>query len=99
MEKILKTNKIENIESNIISFEKIEMIKTRIHELEPTMNNFYNYFHKNPEIGGEEKKTAEKISNYLSDIGVEILGDKIGGEGIVALIKGNIVDGPTIALR
>ena len=63
------------------------------------MNNFYNYFHKNPEIGGEEKKTAEKISNYLSDIGVEILGDKIGGEGIVALIKGNIVDGPTIALR
>ncbi len=73
-------------------------------EVEPQMREWYADFHAHPELGGEEHRTAEKIIGYLQSLGIEIVGEQIGGlkgaegTGIVAIIKGK-EGGPTIALR
>jgi len=89
----------------------IEQIKERARELQAEMEEHYEDFHENPELGGQEVETARKIEEYLKSLGVEIVGDHIGlerpnedpkkafhGTGIVARIAGK-EGGPMIALR
>lgn len=91
----------------------LEFIKERSQELGPEMEKWYADFHENPELGGEEYRTSQKVKEYLESIGVEIVGDKIGrgtklkvgeeekisiGTGLVAMIRGK-EGGPTVALR
>ncbi len=104
---------MENIrqesEDNVESLPR--MIAEMAKELGPEMERRYVDFHENPELGGQERETSQKVVNFLASIGVEVVGEKIGlgtrnketderseGTGVVAIIRGK-EDGPTIALR
>lgn len=109
---------MENINPEIINSEQessrtIESILKRAKELGSELNELYDDFHSNPELGGQEIETAKKIKDYLEKLGIEIVGDHIGkgpvieetdkkvirepGTSVVAIIRGN--EGPAIALR
>lgn len=77
---------------------EIDVIKNNAAELMPEMYEHYKEIHENPEVGGQEYETARRVKEYLEKLGVEIIGEKIGGTGIVAKINGS-TNGPTIALR
>lgn len=55
------------------------------------------YFHENPDLSGQEQPTASKVSQLLSEFGVEheVILD---GTSVVGIIKGG-KPGPTVALR
>jgi amidohydrolase len=76
----------------------IDSILERSREVQPEMEQWYQDFHEHPELGGEEVRTAGEVKKYLENLGIEIIGEGIGGSGIVARIKGQ-EGGPTIALR
>lgn len=54
-------------------------------------------FHRFPEIGFKEYRTAEKVAEYMKSFGLEVLTD-IGGTGLVGLLRGKD-EGPTIGIR
>lgn len=54
-------------------------------------------FHQNPELSNREFKTAEKIANHLTSLGLEVK-TGIAHTGVVAYLKTG-KPGPTIALR
>jgi|GEM_PF-1080999 len=99
------TPKFENNSENKEK-ETIGYILNRAKELEPEIINNYQDIHENPELGGQEFKTSAKIKQYLEELGIEIVTEKIGvpvdkekgGTGIIARIKGKL-GGPMIALR
>jgi len=43
-------------------------------------------FHMNPEVSGKEKRTSEKIAQYLLDLGLEVK-TGIGGYGVVGILN------------
>ncbi len=53
--------------------------------------------HENPELSGEETRTARRIADELSELGVEARSE-VGGTGVVLDIPGKS-DGPRVALR
>lgn len=54
--------------------------------------------HAHPETAYEEFRTADKVAEILSSLGLEV--DRgLGGTGVVATLRGNQGDGPTIGLR
>ncbi|MDA3902414.1 MAG: amidohydrolase [Desulfuromusa sp.] len=56
----------------------------------------YRDFHAHPELGFQEFRTQDKVSTYLSAIGLEP--QQIAGTGVVAELRGSR-PGPTILLR
>jgi len=78
--------------------DSLDFIRERSIELEPMLREHYVDFHENPELGGEEVRTAAKVKEFLEQEGIEIVGEGIGGTGIIARIRGK-EGGPTIALR
>lgn len=54
-------------------------------------------FHQNPELSNREFKTAEKISNHLKSLGIEVQ-TGVAKTGVVGILKGNN-SGKVIALR
>ena len=54
-------------------------------------------FHAHPELAFQERRTTEKLTRLLEEIGVEVQGFKTH-TGVVGLLRG-AADGPTIALR
>ncbi|WP_100614747.1 M20 metallopeptidase family protein [Confluentibacter citreus] len=44
-------------------------------------------FHRFPELSGEEKRTSEKIAEYLRSLGLEVRAN-IGGHGVVGILNG-----------
>jgi amidohydrolase len=54
-------------------------------------------FHKHPELGNAEFRTAEVIANHLRSIGLEVK-TGVAKTGVVGILKGNL-PGPVIALR
>ena len=54
--------------------------------------------HKEPELGFDTEKTAEKVLNALDGLPLEIQ-TGIAENGVVATLKGEGGDGPTVALR
>ncbi|MEI6650114.1 MAG: amidohydrolase [Candidatus Moraniibacteriota bacterium] len=73
-------------------------IVERAREIYPEMLKDYIAIHENPELGGEEFETAARVKLHLESLGIEILGEGIGGTGIVAKIKGK-ESGSIVALR
>ncbi|MCL2560502.1 MAG: M20 family metallopeptidase [Turicibacter sp.] len=56
-------------------------------------------FHRHPELGLEEFRTADKIENYLKEWGIDV-GERINGTSVVGMIKGISINNPKIiALR
>lgn len=58
---------------------------------------FRRDFHRHPELGMEETRTAGIVSDYLKSIGVEVR-TGVGGTGVVGVIRGG-KPGRTIAIR
>jgi len=59
---------------------------------------FRHQLHKVPETAHQEKKTAERVKDFLSDYSPDELIDGLGGYGIAAIYEGN-TDGPAVMLR
>jgi len=77
-------------------------LKNRIHRLSMSYlketTQIRRYLHANPELSGQEARTAAYISKLLKDWGIEHE-TGIAGHGIVALIRGSHPDEKVIALR
>ena len=71
-------------------------IKQEISQLEEELIGLRRDFHKHPELGLEEFRTAEKVSAYLEDLGLEV--HRPTETGVVGLLKGDR-QGPTLMMR
>src|SRR3972149_5361839 len=69
---------------------KVDSIKDRV-------IRFRREIHRNPELSGEEERTAAFVAGVLGDNDIEVRRN-VGGHGVVGLLKGG-AQGPTIALR
>lgn len=72
-------------------------IKDDILNLKEEMISLRRDFHQHPELGMEEKRTAEKISKFMSELGFKVT-TGIGKTGVVGLMKAN-GPGKTLLLR
>ena len=75
-----------------------ESIKQKAKEEFPLLLNIRHYLHKHPELSFQEVETARYISELLTDWNIEHQ-TGVGGNGIVALIKGINPDKCSMALR
>lgn len=75
-----------------------QQIKEQVKSFFPELLNIRRHLHANPELSFEEEETAKYISNCLTSWGIEHK-TKVGGNGIVGLIRGNNPDFKVIALR
>jgi amidohydrolase len=69
-------------------------------QLEPLMDKVIEWrhdIHQNPELGNREFRTAKKVADHLSYLGIEVE-TGVAYTGVVGLLKGGL-PGPTIALR
>ena len=63
----------------------------------PELIAFRRDLHQQPEVSGEEVRTAEHIATWLRQLGLEVR-TGVGGHGVVALLRGGRA-GPTVAFR
>ncbi len=68
-----------------------------MNSLEDKLREYFEWFHRNPELSYEEYKTTNKIREILEGAGVEILPYNLE-TGLVAIIRGE-KEGPVQALR
>lgn len=66
-------------------------------ELLPWMSEIRRDFHRYPEFGLEEHRTATRVQDLLDELGIDHL-DGLGVTGVLGLIPGSS-DGPVVALR
>ena len=66
-------------------------------ELNPQVVAWRRDFHKNPELGNNEVRTAKVIADELRKLGYEVT-TGVAGTGVVAVLKGGR-PGPVVALR
>ncbi len=72
-------------------------IKERVLELEDEVIRLRRDFHKHPELGFKEFRTAKKVAEYLKDLGLEVE-ENIAKTGVVGILRGN-KPGKTLMLR
>lgn len=75
-----------------------DTIKQKVAGDFPFLQEIRHHLHRHPELSFQETETASYIDKFLSDWNIEHE-TGVGGEGIVALIKGVRPDKKTIALR
>jgi amidohydrolase len=75
----------------------MEFLLQAIDLIVPEMINWRRYLHQHPELSYHEVKTAAFVAEHLREWGLEVR-TGVGGNGVVARIKGN-GSGPTVALR
>jgi amidohydrolase len=75
-----------------------EQIKQQVKIIFPELLKIRQHLHAHPELSFHEVETAKYISNCLDSWGIDHK-TKVGGNGIVGLIKGNNPDNKVIALR
>ena len=51
----------------------MENFFTRIEELYPEMVELRRYFHQHPELSFQEVHTPQKIAQFLTELGIEVL--------------------------
>ncbi len=71
-------------------------IKDKILKLKDELIHLRRDFHEHPELGLKEFRTSRIVSDYLSQLGLEVI--QITQTGVVGLLKGN-QSGPTLMLR
>ncbi len=69
----------------------------QINDIEKKVIEWRRDFHKNPELSNREFKTAEKIANHLTALGLEVK-TGIAHTGVVGVLKGDN-QGKVLALR
>ncbi len=62
----------------------------------PALKSFYIDLHENPELSGEEKRTAQKFGDALRLSGYQVI-DNIGGFGVAGVMKNG--SGPVTLIR
>jgi len=75
-----------------------EKIRAQAGSVYPEMTKVRRHLHQHPELSKNEFKTANFICRFLENIGLEYTAG-VGGNGIVALIKGKNPDKKVIGLR
>ena len=71
-------------------------IKAAVDKLEKELIELRRDFHRHPELGLEEYRTADRIESYLKPLGLAV--SRIGETGVMGLLKGN-QPGRTLMLR
>lgn len=74
----------------------MDQIRKRIAELEAELITLRRDFHRHPELGFQEHRTAGVVEAYLQDIGLQT--ERVSATGVVALLKGTC-PGPVLMLR
>jgi amidohydrolase len=74
-----------------------QSLEQDILEIEDKLIEWRRDFHQNPELSNREFKTAEKITQHLKAIGLQVE-TNIAKTGVVAILEGN-QPGKTIAIR
>ena len=74
----------------------MDKIKKRIGELNKELINLRRDFHKHPELGFEEHRTAGVVENYLNNLGLDP--QRMTKTGVVALLEGSKLQ-PVLMLR
>ncbi len=62
----------------------------------PSLMEIYRDLHANPELSGEEVRTAAKLATEARRLGFDVT-EKVGGTGVVAVMKNGA--GPTVMIR
>jgi len=62
----------------------------------PSLMEIYRDLHANPELSGEEVRTAAKLATEARRLGFTVT-EKVGGTGVVAVMENG--EGPTVMLR
>jgi len=62
-----------------------------ISDVEPKVIEWRRHFHENPELSNREFKTAAKIAEYLTSLGLEVE-TGIAHTGVVGVLKGTSLD-------
>ncbi len=62
----------------------------------PSLMDIYRDLHSNPELSGEEVRTAAKLAAEAKRLGFKVT-EKVGGTGVVAVMENG--EGPTVLLR
>jgi amidohydrolase len=74
----------------------MDKIKKRIEDLKGELIHLRRDFHRYPELGFKEYRTAETIENYLSKLGLDTR--RMAQTGVVAVLEG-AKPGPVLMLR
>ena len=74
----------------------MDKIRKRVEELNSELIDLRRDFHRHPELGFEEYRTAEAIENYLNKLGINTR--RMTKTGVVALLDG-AMPGPVLMLR
>ena len=74
----------------------MDQIRKRIEALKNELIHLRRDFHRYPELGFKEYRTAETIENYLNKLGIETF--RMSQTGVVALLEG-AKPGPVLMLR
>ncbi|MEO7522232.1 MAG: amidohydrolase [Gemmatimonas sp.] len=69
----------------------------RIAAVMPKVIAWRRDFHQNPELSGEEARTAKLVAEHLRALGIET-SVGVGGHGVVGILRGG-KPGPVVALR
>ena len=73
-------------------------MKQLLDDVMPKVVEMRRDIHRHPELSGEEERTASRVADALSSLGVEFR-DGVGGNGVVGLIHGARGAGRVCALR
>lgn len=78
----------------------LDLIRTEAEALYPQLVAWRRDFHRHPEMGFQETRTAGIVAAHLHDLGLEV-STGIGKTGVVALVEGEAIpeDAPTVLLR
>ncbi|MDK1374740.1 MULTISPECIES: M20 aminoacylase family protein [unclassified Sinorhizobium] len=69
------------------------------HDLPADVTEWRRHLHQNPELLYEVHETARFVADKLSAFGCDLVETGIGRTGVVALIRGDLGQGPVIGLR
>lgn len=73
------------------------MIDESAYKIESKVIEWRRDFHKYPELGNQEFRTAEKIAAHLRSLGIEVT-EEVAVTGVVGILKGG-KSGPMVGLR
>lgn len=74
-----------------------QKVASKADALEQKVITWRRDFHQNPELGNQEKRTAEIVAKHLQSLGLEVK-TGVAKTGVVAILKGG-KPGPVVALR
>jgi len=74
-----------------------EKIENKSHSIFAYLVDIRRDIHRNPELSGQEVRTANKIRKQLSKLGLEVKSN-IGGHGVLGILRGK-APGPIVAWR